>query len=80
VSVKITGEACCRGEACRPDRTPRPVYQHGYCWPCWASLSSMERSLAEWESDAIELDLQVDVSISEVATALAVLQRIWDAS
>ncbi len=74
------GETCRNGERCRPDLTPRPVWAHGYCWGCWAALPAMDRALAEWEADVTRLDEQVDAAISDVGTAIAILERIWGAT
>lgn len=70
---------CIKGEDCNPGRQARPQYAEGFCWPCWASLTEVERCLAIWagevarEAEKAEQDAQPteDWAVDDLLRALA---------
>ena len=48
MTCRLIGPACKNGTACNPGRPARPVYMHGLCFPCWASLGEVARRTLMW--------------------------------
>lgn len=63
---------CINGDSCNPGRKPRPIYLHGHCWTCWASMPSDERRLLIWE-DEQDVEPTEDWEVDDLLRMLATM-------